>query len=605
MSGTAAFPDSGGTPLFGWSTRLGAALSFAAPFAVALLHAGTASIWRDDLVVLRGVGWVGLGQSGCLSALLAQASLLVPLGSAHFRLAFAAAIVLGAAGVIVHDYTRDLLARRANVPLLDEALATIAALTATLSATAQHQGAVAGGGGVALLLALLVLRAGPAEALRYPRTAIRVGILVGALFAENAWTALALGVALLLGLATEKHRVNSRGASFLVGAAVVTAAVLVSPVWLRNLGHGSYLDIDRAVAAMPPPAAARSQGVIAHLAPDAPILLIAGAVGLTLGLVERRLRGAVVPLGVLVALGAGAALGETRLLRAEEVAPLRLVVGAALAVGVALCLQAVAVALLAWRLPMAKGAAILLVMTDLTLAVAAAEEASYANDPSALRGAEAFTDEALELLPPEAALFVRSRATAWRLWAAQLAHGTRPDVLVVPMPAIGDTRLSLRLLRAEPALHKALQDIVLEGRPGEEALTILADVRPVFVELDPAWDRRVYSHFVPDRFWLRFAPEPRGPSDRRASFADLRACADRVLATGVAGDVLDAETSAIVRAQLIDGAVVAALLGDRDEAAALAARIGAVAGGELFAAELMQKLLATKSGPVDAKSLLR
>jgi hypothetical protein len=46
-------------------------------------------------------------------------------------------------------------------------------------------------------------------------------------------------------------------------------------------------------------------------------------------------------------------------------------------------------------------------------------------------------------------------------------------------------------------------------------------------------------------------------------------------------------------------------LGDRDEAMALAGRIGAVPGGELFAAELMQRLLATKSGPVEVKGLLR
>jgi hypothetical protein len=60
-----------------------------------------------------------------------------------------------------------------------------------------------------------------------------------------------------------------------------------------------------------------------------------------------------------------------------------------------------------------------------------------------------------------------------------------------------------------------------------------------------------------------------------------------------------------VRARLVDGAVLAALLGDRDEAMTLAGRIGAVPGGELFSAELTQKLLASKSGPVDARSLVR
>jgi hypothetical protein len=160
-------------------------------------------------------------------------------------------------------------------------------------------------------------------------------------------------------------------------------------------------------------------------------------------------------------------------------------------------------------------------------------------------------------------------------------------------------------LRVEPALQKALQDISLEGRPGEEALTILADARPVLVELDPAWDRRVLSHMIPERLWLRFAPEPRGPSDRKAAFADLHARSARVLAASSIAGKPDADTASMVRARLIDGAVLAALLGDRDEAAALATRIGAVPGGELFSAELMQRLLATKAGPVDARNLVR
>jgi hypothetical protein len=244
-------------------------------------------------------------------------------------------------------------------------------------------------------------------------------------------------------------------------------------------------------------------------------------------------------------------------------------------------------------------------MTDLTLAVATAEEASFVSDRSAWRGADAFTDAALEELPPRAALLVRSRAAAWRIWAAQLAQGTRPDVLVVPVPATGDARLALRLLRAEPALQKALQDISLEGRPGEEALTMLADARPVLVEFDPAWDRRVESHFVPDHLWLRFAPEPRGPSDRKAAFADLHRRAEGVLAASLVGGKPDVDTASMLRARLVDGALVAALLGDRDEAAGLAARIGALPGGELFSAELMQRILATKSGPVDVKGLAR
>jgi hypothetical protein len=388
---------------------------------------------------------------------------------------------------------------------------------------------------------------------------------------------------------------------------VASSVLLFSPAWVRPFAPAPFLDIGRAMGTVQlvSPSARPLGGALGRFSAEGSILVGLAALGLGLGLAQRRLRGGVTPLAAVTVLYVASVFAEGRFFLAEELAPLHVVATAALAAGAAIAVQAVANALLAWRLPLAKGAAILLVMTDLTLAVATAEEASFANDRSAWRGAEAFTDEALEHLPPAAILLLRSRPAAWRLWAAQLAHGSRPDVLVVPVPGTGDARLALRLLRAEPALQKALQDISLEGRPGEEALTILADARPVLVELDPAWDRRVISHLVPDRLWLRFAPEPRGPSDRKAAFSDLQARASRVLAASRMDEAPDPATASMLRARLVDGAVVAALLGDRDEATALAGRIGAVPGGELFSAELMQKLLVTKSGPVDVRGLLR
>jgi hypothetical protein len=587
--------------------RAGAAISAAVPFALALGHAAPTSIWRDDAVVLQGLGWVGSGRTGCVSALIAQVGFFLPLGSVHFRLSLMAAVVLGAAGFSLHAFTRDLLAKT-NAPWLTDALATIAALTATSSATGQREGAVAGGSGMALLLAVTIFRTNPAEALRHPPRAAYLGMLGGALLAESFWTAVALVAGIAAGLLVAGQRPTPRAAWSALGGAFWSAALLLSPAWVRPFASAPFLDIGRAMGAVhaaSPTTRPMGGGVFDRLTSDGLILLASGAAGLGLGFVDRRLRGAVLSLAVVIALYAASVLAEGRLFLAAEMAPLHLVVTAALAVAAAIAVHAVATALLGWQLPMAKGAVILLVMTDLTLAVAAAEEASFANDRSSFGGADAFTDEALEQLPPAAALLVRSRPAAYRLWAAQLAHGVRPDVLVVPVPGTGDARLALRLLRAEPALQKALRDISLEGRPGEEALTILADARPVLVELDPAWDRRVLSHMIPDRLWLRFAPEPRGPSDRKAAFAALEARAARVLAAGSTDEKPDSHTAAMVRARLVDGAVVAALLGDRDEAMTLAGRIGGVPGGELFSAELTQKLLATKSGPVDARSLLR
>ena len=133
--------------------------------------------------------------------------------------------------------------------------------------------------------------------------------------------------------------------------------------------------------------------------------------------------------------------------------PLHFLALASLAVGVAIGVQTIAGGMLAFSLPMAKGATIL-VMTDLTLAAAAAEDASFRADRGPTRGAEAFTDEAFERLPPGAAVLVRSSALALRMWSARLTFGMRPDVLIVPLPILGESRMTVGLLRAEPGLQQ-------------------------------------------------------------------------------------------------------------------------------------------------------
>src|SRR5262245_24161355 len=132
----------GGTSGPSWLARGGAVVSFAAPFGVALAGAGSTSVWQDDRLVARGVGCAAYDKSGGVWALLAEASHFVPLGSTHFRLAFVAALVLGAAGFAVHRWVREFLAPEGDGAWLVEALSIIASLTVTLSASAQREGAV-------------------------------------------------------------------------------------------------------------------------------------------------------------------------------------------------------------------------------------------------------------------------------------------------------------------------------------------------------------------------------------------------------------------------------------------------------------------------------
>jgi hypothetical protein len=107
---------------------------------------------------------------------------------------------------------------------------------------------------------------------------------------------------------------------------------------------------------------------------------------------------------------------------------------------------------------------------------------------------------------------------AFRLWAAQLVRGERPDAVVVPVTLLERGGLRRRLLAQERALAPVLRDIALTERPGEYALSTLADARPLFVELDRNWDERQSDHIVPGAFWLRFRPHPVGRSDRTVAF---------------------------------------------------------------------------------------
>jgi hypothetical protein len=597
-----------GAPSTSWFERACRTAAFFVPFGVALAHVASSPVWRDDLALLRGLAWVGNGRTGGVSAIVVQASFFVPLGSLYFRAGLAMAVVLGLAGLAIFSTTRALLERGADTPRLSAAVSAIAAFLATLGATGQREGTVAGGAAVALLGGALVFAANPADALRERRRALALGLVLGALAGESGAVALAVTVGILVQLAVLRARPRRDEVFWALGGACASLLFVLAPLYIRPRAPGSFLDLGPSIAALGPllsegPPHALG-GVGAMRDEVGRVALGLAGVGAAIGLARARYRGSVAPIVAVVLLDLLASWRETSLLSNEVLAPLHLVALALLCALVAVALQAAFVTMLDMQLALARQATLFFVMGALALATANAEEASFIADRSVLRGAEAFSDEAVERLAPGAAVLVRSRAAAHRLWAARAIDGSRPDLLVVPVPILGDTRVTLTLLRAEPALKQILRDVSLDGRPGEEALTILADARPALAELDPRWDRRVVSHLVADHFWLGFAPEPLGQSDRKAAFADLRSRFARVLAASTIDDRIEPMTAAVVRARLTDAAAEAAFLGDRDEAVALLGELGKVSSGDRFVTELTQRLAATKSGPVDIKGLL-
>jgi hypothetical protein len=184
----------------------------------------------------------------------------------------------------------------------------------------------------------------------------------------------------------------------------------------------------------------------------------------------------------------------------------------------ALGVQSAALLLSRARLPFATPAAVLLVVFHFTLIFVGAETSASAAERRTGLANDIWTDEAFASLPRNGLLLGRSEAVAFRLWAAQLVRGERPDVVVVPATLLERGGLRRRMLASEPALAPLLRDIALTERPGEYALSTLADARPLFVELDRNWDEKKSDHIVPGAFWLRFRAHPVGRSDRSFAF---------------------------------------------------------------------------------------
>jgi hypothetical protein len=206
---------------------------------------------------------------------------------------------------------------------------------------------------------------------------------------------------------------------------------------------------------------------------------------------------------------------------------------------------------------------VLVVMFHLTLVALTSEEAGFAADRSRQVAAEVWADEALGGLEPSAAILVRSPAIAWRLWAARVTRGERPDVLIVPIPLLNRGRVALSLLSSERALEPLLRDFALRGEPTEFSLSALADARPLHVELDRAWSRRLLRHLTVDGLWLEYAPQPLGPSDRKLAAAQAVVPLRRTLDALASAKVPDAPTSAVIAATLRGHSSVIGMLGER------------------------------------------
>jgi hypothetical protein len=508
-------------------------LSLCAPLVLTLLRAAPGSDWRDDQPALSGLGLLPLGSEGWLSLVGSQLANVLPFGGRWLRAAWVQAFALSLVSRLLFGRAQRLLAANHDAPRLTPLLALAASLTAVLSPTFQLEGTIIGGATLGTAAALLTLSASE----RLPTRDVRSSLVLGALFALTAVESHAASLALVLALVVRgvarRRMPDARSAWFAFAGATGVGAFVLLALLGRSLAPSAWLDLGLGLgqsslfAAEVP--AESSTALSAWLAEVGVIPFGLALAGISLGLLRKATRLAVLPLFVLVLLDLALPAARVGILSADPFGPTRLLAVSALGLGAALGVQAAALALLRTRLPFTQPAAVLLVVFDFTLVFVGSEASAAATDRRDSVTTEVWTDEGLASLPQNALLLARSEAIAWRLWSAQLVRGERPDVVVVPTALLERGGLRRRLLAEEPALAPLLRDMALAGKPGEYALSTLSDARPLFVELDQGWDERLSEHVVPQSFWLRFRANPVGRSDRNSALARAGRRFDRVI----------------------------------------------------------------------------
>ncbi len=591
-----------------WLHPLCAGLALAIPLLVTVTRASAFTQWRDDLPIVRALGLVPVGGEGLVSSVLTELFALFPIGGRLLRAALASAVVLALGSRLVYAMALRWLDENAWTPRLTPALALAAALTTTLAPTWQLEGTIAGGSTLAAVLVMIALLLRPSADCEDARVWLGFGAFVALTTLESHAAGAALVVALAAQVLTLGELPARRSLVLALGGAVVCAAFCLVPIFARPFARRAWVHLGYNLSSTglaPLDTVAERAGILTtwfrEVGLIATLLAFAGAIW---GLIRLRTRWLVIPGAVIVLCDAIFPASRSGLLAADPLTALRLLAVAMLACAAGLGIQTVALGLRRADLPMARYAAALLVAFDFTLVLVTGEDSSYPADRRTQNAAEVWTDEALASLPPRSLVLVRSQAVAWRLWAARSARGERPDLVIVPLPLLDRGSVATRLLALEPTLAPLIRDVAVSGAPSELSLSTLADQRPLYVELDPTWDRRLLDHLVPKPFWLRFEPQGVGRSDRALGLKKSHGPFERVLEAARAPEHPDRATLAVLGERTKEHALVCAALGDRQSAGSVLTDLRAMEWDQPFVTALESRLQKRKRGRVDVGGLL-
>ncbi len=579
------------------------------PLIVTVFRASSSPVWRDDLPIVRALGLLPAGTEGRVTTVFVELLSLLPIGGRWLRASWVGALSLALCSYLIYVLARRVLERAVHTPRLTPALALAGALTATLAQSFQLEGTVAGGAPLATALVLAGLLLGFETVKRKDaRLSVALGALVGLTLSEAHAAALVLLFALLVQGATQRCLPRVRGVLGFVGGIAAFWGFALLPLLVRPLSAHGGLDfghgLEASSLALVDASGVRSSALSAWLTDVGVISFGLAVAGLVIGTMRQATRASMVPLVALVLGDLAIPVSRVGVLTPDAFGSLRLLALASLAVCASLAVQTGAVALTRARIPFAQPASVLLVVFDFTLVFVGAEDSAFAADRRGEAAAEVWTDRALASVPPDGLLLLRSEALAWRLLAARIVRGQRPDIVVVPMPLLERGNVRARLLRSEPALAPLIREVALSGRPSEYALSTLADARPLFVEFDPSFDHAQLEHLIPQAFFMRFAPQPLGRSDRVVGLQQGLSEFRIVLAETERDGARDAATRSVLMAETRGQALVAAALNDRKNLEGILATAHALDPEDALAREIARQLKAQPRGELSLAKLL-
>lgn len=505
-----------------------------------LVHASDAPLWATDAALL-GADEAG-AWTGQVSRLLADLLRFLPLGSLTLRSTLLGALASGLCAGLVWQLTVDVMGQEHGRRSVDAWLALAAALGVVFAVPWMSDATVAAGGAAPRVLPGLVLwtlLVTPARA-RFPLLGhpLIAGALFGVALGESPWVAMAL---VLIGLVRSPFA-HRRELFVFCGSAAAASALVFAPA-----AFSASVEDLRGLALWPADARFPGLGPLDFLRD---VGLFASAGVLSFVIPRGPGRALWLPVGMVVlldVLGPAAkmsgSLGAVEGCQARSA--LHLLMLAAVAPVGALGLRR----LLDWALSLGviaqgQGAALLTVLA-LAVSTAGLEDAHRYLSQTDVSGARAWTSAALDDLPLGTLVLTRTEPVGRRLRAAQM-QGERPDILVVRLDRLARPRMLSRALEAEPALEPLIVDLSLGQPPSEQAMSVLADKRPVYVEPGPGWEARLLAHVEPALPLAAFSPYPLASSDRLAHADERRARIDRVRAATERGVRPDRATQQIL-----------------------------------------------------------